>query len=248
MKIIIFLLSVLAFSPSLFSAQDTIPLRVGIDSFTPPFVMEGANRQYFGFDISMMEYICKHIQRRCIFIPLNFEQIFNAVEKGEVNTAVSALTITSARATRVNFSIPYLLSASRFLGSSEWAKQPFGLAVLHNRRIGVEKGTIFPAVIEALGVRNPKIIEYADAPTLIDALQTGKIDFVLIDDPSAIYWQSQSSGKLRVLGQGFTYGFGFGIAINPREIDLLREINQALVSYQNSKEFKRDYGKYIAHF
>ncbi|KTD16555.1 transporter substrate-binding domain-containing protein [Legionella jordanis] len=254
MKKLIFVLTLFVSSVSLgaqgqdANVQAQQPLRVAVDSFTPPFVMEGANHQLFGFDISMMDYLCRHLQRRCIFVPMPFEQILQSVEMGKVDAAVSALTITSARATRVNFSLPYLLSNSRFLTTSDKAKQPFGLESLNNRTFGVEEGTIFPTVINLLGVRNPTINEYQDAPTLIDALQSDKIDYALMDDPSAMYWQAASTGILAVVGQPFSYGFGFGIAINPKATDLLQDINKALVDYQNSKEFKRDYGKYIAHF
>ncbi|KTD18856.1 putative amino acid ABC transporter, periplasmic binding protein [Legionella lansingensis] len=246
MKILFLLISLLVFSPpSLSTAQEELLLRVGIDSFTPPFVMEGANRQFFGFDISMMQYICQMIKRRCVFVSLPFEELIPAVEIGKVDVAVSALTITSERVARVNFSSPYLLSLSRFLGPSQLATKNFGLHSLNDQRIGIEKGTVFPAVINALGIKNPKIIEFEDAPHLIDALQAGKVDLVLLDAPSAMYWQMQSSGRFSVLGNAFAYGFGFGIAITPQEPELLQVINKALALYMNSKEFKREYGKYI---
>ncbi|WED43682.1 transporter substrate-binding domain-containing protein [Legionella cardiaca] len=234
------------FNPSLFAQGE--PLRVGIDTFTPPFVMQGANMQLFGFDISMMEYICRYMKRNCVFVPLDFNNIFNAVETKQVDVAVSALTITAERASRVLFSSPYLLGNSRFIGPSALAKEKFGLQLLNNHTIGIEEGTIFPNVINSLGVRNPKIVTFKDAPHLIDALQSNDIDIALMDAPSAMYWQSQSSGILSVLGEPFPYGFGLGIAINRNEVDLLNNINQALIAYQNSPDFKKDYDKFIASF
>ncbi|KTC86296.1 transporter substrate-binding domain-containing protein [Legionella brunensis] len=224
------------------------PLRVGVDTFTPPFIMEGANSQLFGFDISMMKYICNSIHRSCVFVPTDFDKIFDSLEARQIDVAVSAITITPERATRVNFSIPYLLSHSRFIGPSKLAKEHFSLQLLNDHTIGVEQGTIFPAVINAMGVRNPTIETFKDAPTLIDALQNGDVDIALMDDPSAMYWQSQSSGLLSVLGEPFSTGFGLGIAINRNEVDLLTTINQAIVQYQDSANFKQDFDKYIAHF
>lgn len=224
------------------------PLKVGIDSFTPPFVMQGANSQFFGFDISLMEYVCQNIQRDCVFVPMDFSEIFDAVASKKVDVAVSALTITAERASKVLFSTPYLPGNSRFIGLSKLAKGQFGLQLLNNHNIGIEEGTIFPAVINSLGVKNPNIVTFKDAPHLIDALQNGDVDIALMDAPSAMYWQSQSSGILSVLGESFPSGFGLGIAVNRDEVDLLNQINKALLLYHNSPEFKREFDKYIAHF
>ncbi|ASQ45321.1 transporter substrate-binding domain-containing protein [Legionella clemsonensis] len=225
-----------------------LPLRIAVDTFTPPFIMEGANSQLYGFDISMMKYICQEIQRTCVFVPTEFNNIFTSLERGQVDAAVSALTITPERSARVLFSMPYLLSHSRFIGLNQLADQPFTLQLLHNKTIGIEEGTIFPAVINALGIRDPKIISFNDAPSLIDALQAGKVEIVLMDNPSAMYWQAQSSGRLKVLGQPFSYGFGLGIAVNRNNAELLNQINQALIKFQNSNAFKREFNKYIAFF
>ncbi|CEK11336.1 transporter substrate-binding domain-containing protein [Legionella hackeliae] len=237
----------LFFTSFLHAAQDK-PLRIAVDTFTPPFILEGANSQLFGFDISMMKYICQEIGRTCVFVPTEFDNIFTSIETNKVDAAVSALTITAERANRVLFSLPYLLSHARFLGPRELAQKSFGLGLLNNRSIGIEEGTIFPQLINSLGVRDPKIVTFSDAPALIDALQTGKVDVVLMDDPSAMYWQSQSSGRLSVLGEPLNYGFGLGIAVNRNNVELLNAINKALLKFQNSPEFKREFSKYIAHF
>ncbi|KTD13391.1 transporter substrate-binding domain-containing protein [Legionella jamestowniensis] len=225
-----------------------LPLRIAVDTFTPPFIMEGANSQLFGFDISMMKYICQEIQRTCVFVPMQFDTIFTSLETGRVDVAVSALTITPERSNRILFSLPYLLSHARFLSRKELANTPFTLQLLHNRRIGIEEGTIFPAVINSLGIRDAKIVTFGEAPNLIDALQAGKIDLALLDNPSAMYWQAQSSGLLKALGEPFNYGFGLGIAVSRNNAELLNQINQALIKFQNSKAFKREFEKYIAHF
>lgn len=46
-------------------ADSLRPLIVATEIFNPPFIMQGANKQLFGFDIEMMEDICRIIQREC---------------------------------------------------------------------------------------------------------------------------------------------------------------------------------------
>lgn len=224
------------------------PLKIAVDTFAPPFVMESANQQLYGFDIAMMESICHILQRTCQFEPVPFEEIFNAVETRKADVGVSAIIITAERASRVNFSLPYLLSYARFLGPQKWAGQPFRLQLLSDQTVGVSEGTIFPEVVKTLGIPNVKMVKFDRLDFMIEALQEGKINFALMDDPTALYWQSQSSGTLTVVGEPFIYGFGLGIAVNRGETDLLQAINKALLQYQNSEEFKLNYQKYIAHF
>lgn len=227
-------------------AQDSI--RVGVDPFTPPFVMQGGSKQLYGFDIAMMEYICRTMHRSCVFVPLHVKELVPAVAAKKVDAAVSVITVTAERLAQVNFSSPYLLSQARFLGPANLAHQPFNLNLLNGRSIGVAKGTIFPLVINSLGIKTTRIDAYEDYPSLIDALQAGKIDLVLTDSPTAMYWQAQSFKRLSVLGQPFTFGFGFAIAVNRNEPTLLQDINKALEQYQKSEAFKRDYNSYIASF
>lgn len=245
-KIYFFTLYLLIIFSSPINAQDD--LRVAVTPFAPPFVMESANHQYYGFDVAMMEYICRTIKRNCIFVPMRFVEMIDAVADKKVDIAVTSLTITSERLEKVNFSIPYLLSQARFITPTGTKDQNLNIGLLNDSTIGIRKGTIFPFIIKSLGVQNPKIIEFDNDPAMIDALQGGKIKIVLMDSPSATYWQSQSSKILKLLGKPFTFGFGFAIAVNRDQPELLDAINEALIKYQNGPDFKRDYNMYILNF
>jgi polar amino acid transport system substrate-binding protein len=48
-----------------------------------------------------------------------------------------------------------------------------------------------------------------------------------------------------VVGPTFLYGNGFGIAISKENRALLKDINNALVQYENSDEYKINYNKYL---
>ncbi|WP_203455021.1 transporter substrate-binding domain-containing protein [Legionella sp. MW5194] len=223
------------------------PLVVAVDNFSPPFVLRGANSQLYGFDIAMMENICQRINRTCQYKPMPFNRLLDAVESGQAEAAVGSIIITSERLTQVNFSIPYLISESRFLGRTELAKEPFQLALFKNRKIGVEEGTVFPDVLASL-ISNPQIALYDNLDDVIVALHDGDIELALMDAPTALYWQSQSSGTLTALGKPFAYGFGLGVAVNRNNAVLLNEINRAITDYAASEAFKSNYQKYMGFF
>ncbi len=232
------------FSPA---HADVLPLRIAVVQYTSPFVMQG-NNQLYGFDIAMMTYICPIIQRVCQYQVMEFSELLPAVAANKVDVAISGITITPSRAKIVNFSVPYLVSETRFLGRSALAAFPFSLGMLQKSKFGVQTGTVFNEEILSLGLENPSITSFQEESDLIEAVTDGTVDIVLVDQATAMYWQGHSAGQLVALGQPIPYGYGFGIAVSSNEPDLLKSINQAIVQYQNSNDFKTNILMYMNYF
>ena len=133
------------------------PLRVAVSHFMPPFVIQGANQQFYGFDIAMMGFICARLERHCQFYPMSFDKLLDAVINKKADVAVSSITITADRAELVNFSTPYLPSRSRFVATTELASAKYTPTLLDNKKIGVQKGTIFANQIKSINIKNPTI-------------------------------------------------------------------------------------------
>ena len=223
------------------------PLRIAVTQYSSPFVMQGEN-QLYGFDIAMMSYICPMIGRDCEYQLMDFDKIIPAITANKVDIGISAITITADRAKEVNFSMPYSASESRFLGKTSLSKVPFNFTLLEKSRRGVKSGTVFIDEINSLGIKNPNIEEFDDEGTMIEALIKGSVDLILVDQPTAMYWQQQASDKLIALGHPITYGYGYGIAVSPAEPVLLKAINQALIQYKTSKEYQNNKFMYLNYF
>ena len=240
------LLLIIAIIP-LQSLSQGLPLRVGVEPFEPPFILQAANKQLYGFDINVINSICRRIDRTCQFTIMSFDRLLSAVRNNQLDVAISAITITVPRAKLVNFSLPYFPSSSRFLTRKEFSSKPFSLLAFKNKKIGIERGTVFKTQMTVMGIKNPNIIEYQSVHLLIDALNNKEVDFVLLDNPSSLYWAAQSSGALKTFGRSLNYGFGYAVAINKQNQLLLGQINKALLDYQKSDEFKKNYRQYLEH-
>lgn len=243
-------LAILFLVTPLLLAQPLPPLVVAIDAYNPPFGMRGAQNQLFGFDVDMMEFICKKINRTCQYRPMHFEYIIPAVESRQTDIGVASLTITLERSQQVSFSIPYLLSYFRFMGLKKWADQPFSMNLVNNKTVGIKKGTVFKEFLQKENTQNLniKVKEYKTHNDIILALQNGNIDFALMDGASVLYWQAQSDNTMISLGKPFLYGYGFGIAVNYSNQPLLQQINSAILEYQNSGGFQKAYNEYLDYF
>lgn len=235
-------------SSSISNAASDKELHVGINYFSPPFVYPSGGNGFSGFDVSMMVYICNRMHRICRFHTMRFDELLANVQNGTIDVAVSALTITYQRSKYVNFSNPYLLSSSRFLGSVAYKNQKINHDFFKGKTIGIKKGTIFAKQIQRLGLDGVKIKPYSQDNQLIDALSQNRVDLILTDNETAVYWQNHSSGNLISLGSPMKYGYGYGIAMNKKEPELIRSINMALKRYHRSMQFRSNYTTYIASF
>ena len=82
-------------------------LIVGINAEFPPFeYYEGEELK--GFDIDLMNYIGERIGFDIEFVNMSFDKLIPAVVNGEVNCAISAITVTEEREKVVDFTTPYL--------------------------------------------------------------------------------------------------------------------------------------------
>ncbi len=91
------------------------PLKIAVSVYDPPFVLQEYQGHFHGFDIAMMQYVCKELKRPCQFVAIPDKHLLDAVEHGEANVAASSILISVSRANQVNFSSPYLASKVRFV-------------------------------------------------------------------------------------------------------------------------------------
>lgn len=235
----------LLFLFSSITVAETPPLRVGFASFVPPFVLQGGHNQLYGFDVIMVQTLCKMMKRQCQFKPMRFKYLFRALNAGEIDLAVGAIAITPSRVQKMSFSQPYLPSFLAFLTQTNTFNEPFNILQLANKRIGVVEGTIFAEEIQRMGIKNPKIISFRTEAILVNALASGKIDAALMDAADCEYWANRSAGILSILGKKMPYGFGLGIVVKLGNLSLLKAINNSLSTYIGSDDYKKNYTAYF---
>lgn len=220
------------------------PLNVGVQIFNPPYVIRGSAQDVYGFDVDTMNYICKVINRTCQFHLMRFSDLIDAVKTKKMDVAISAITITPSRLEVVNFSFPYLPGVSRFLGNVNTSNQPFSVNALNNQTIGILKGSIAIEQMKAMGA-TPRTKEYDSFDQMLEGLASKKVDAIFLDNANANFWVANSAGRFAVEGPPLTYGFGYGIVVNKSDGSLLNQINDALLQYQNSEQYKINYNKYL---
>lgn len=234
---------------SLYAQDASKTLIIGVDPFSAPFVNQGGRKELYGYDISMMNSLCKIMNRQCTFQAMQWANLFPSIMNNQIDLAASSITITLNRAKLITFSIPYGLSYSRLLTTSDMAiPLPFSIDALRGKKIGVEQGTIYQDDASQMGIKDPIIVPFANDDDSLAALSNKKVDYVLLDNPTALYWAANSSGTFKVVGKPQAFGFGIGIAVSPANIQMLPTLNNAITQYLNSKEYQINYNRFLEEF
>ena len=243
-KYVVALILLTCFLQSAFAQKP--PLRVAIDSLSPPFVMQSDYDKYYGFDIATMEYICRTLERPCEYLRMNADNLIPALQTAQADIAIGGLVMTLQNARRVRFSTPYMISKAQFITNDQASfTDPFKINQLRDKRIGVLEGSAFEQIVASMRVNKTRIITFKRDSDIIAALRANTLDIALLSFLQANYWEMHSNNMLKPIGRAFPVGLGFSIAITPGNEALVREINAAIAEYQESTDYKRNYNLYF---
>ncbi|QEY53074.1 transporter substrate-binding domain-containing protein [Legionella longbeachae] len=222
-------------------------LTVGISHFDPPFVIQLSPKHFSGFDIDLIQNICKKLNDDCTLISMDWDELIDAVAQKKVDIAVSGLTIPQSHSSPVAFSIPYLIMNIDTIGLKKNVIGHFNMRMLINANIGTTDKDYW-TLFKKLNLKSTNFILFDQDDELINALKVGKIKFALVDSYTASYWEVNSSNTIKDLGPVTHLEYFTAIAINPNDPELQNEINKALTDYLHSKDFMDNYRNNLIHF
>lgn len=93
-------------------------MRVGTSGQQPPFSMTSLSGEVVGYDIALARVLAQSMGLEPRFVPLPFDQLIDALVRGEVDLVISGMTITPGRSQRVLFVGPYHTSGKAILTRS----------------------------------------------------------------------------------------------------------------------------------
>jgi polar amino acid transport system substrate-binding protein len=94
-------------------------IKVGMSANQPPFNVKTRDGKIIGLDADLANALAETIGVRAEFVEMPFSDLIGAVEAGEIDMAISQLTMTPERNTRVAFAGPYFISGKAILTKSE---------------------------------------------------------------------------------------------------------------------------------
>ncbi|WP_133127283.1 transporter substrate-binding domain-containing protein [Legionella nagasakiensis] len=239
MKILVILLFPFLMCSKLFAEQ----LIVATAPFDPPMEMQASNNGVFvGFEIDIVDEVCRRINASCIYKAMSFNDIMIAVQAGTVDLGINGFFITQARLKYFLFSLPYLQTKAQLFTNADSNINSNNLNT--GQRIGVEKGTIFQNLLLEK-YNNVNVITYTEQQDMLHDLENHKIDVIMFDYIDASYWVDNNPENFKYVGAPISIGMGYGILANINSIQLINRINNALIDMENDGTYLSIYNRYF---
>src|SRR5262245_5163083 len=214
-------------------------VRVGIDATYPPFGMaEGG--EFSGFDVDIARAIARELRVEAELVNASFDGVFPALQNGNFDVVISAVTITPERRATLLFSDPYIAAGQQIVVRSD--STIAGPDDLAGRTVGVQINTTAQFAMEKrAGV---DIAKYNTIDLALLDLQNGRVDAVASDGPVLRYMVRSNFPGLKTAGAEYT-DEQFGVVLARTSDDLRRAVNAALWRLQESGEYTKIYGKWF---
>lgn len=196
-------------------------------NFADPVTGEG-----IGFEYDLFNEIAKRLNATVKWELTSWDVMIQSVRDGQFDIGMDGITINDERKTQVAFSDPYLTSEQLMLVRADETRftdaATFGPQA--DLLVGAQAGTtnFYVAVYNVLDgdEANPRIKLFDTFGASVQALQSGDVDTVLMDQTSANGYIGASPGLFKVVGTPLgSEDFGF---ILPPDSDLVAPVNAAL--------------------
>lgn len=223
--------------------QQAKVLKVGSDTAFAPFEFQDEkSKEYVGFDMDLIKAIGKQLGYEVKVQGTGFDGLIPALEAGQLDAVISAMTITPERGKKVNFSKPYYTSGlSIVVKSDNAAVKEF--KDLEGKRIAVQIGTT--GADFAKKIKDAKIREFNTAPEAFLELKAGGVDAVINDLPVNEYYIARMGSKdAKIVGQPLN-AEDYGIATAKKNTELAQKIDKALDELKKNGEYDKIYEKWF---
>jgi len=213
------------------SVQQSGKLVVGVSADYPPFEYYNDQFQLDGFDIALMRAIGEKLGVQVEFKDFAFDGLGDALQLGQIDAAISAISVTPAREEQVDFSNVYYVGADALLVAAD---SPLTSLTkeddLSKLRLAVQSGSVYESfadqeLVETGLLPEDNLHAYNDIEQAVRDLQRGRVDAVLMDRQPALAFEAR--GGVRNIGQGL-HPQNFAVAVALNQDPLRRVINQAL--------------------
>jgi polar amino acid transport system substrate-binding protein len=221
---------------------------VGTSADYPPFESYNANFKLDGFDIALMQEIAKQLGLKVQFRDMAFDGLSNALQLGQIDAAMAAISITPERDAVVDFSNVYYVGEDAVLAKSgSRITKIASIEDVTNHRIGVQKASIYETwfrdnLVDKGLMESEDLMLYTDVSQAVRDLKAGRIDLVALDAKPAEDYVAQ--GGVKVVERG-KFRQTYGIAVPAGASALQDQLNAALTKLQDQGVVEKLVQKYL---
>ncbi len=223
---------------SLSDIKERGKLVVGVD--IPYGVMEfyDASGKPVGIDMDIANEVAARIGVAMAVNTMPFSELFDALESGEVDVVISAVTITPERQETMLFSVPYL-NAGMSIAVRKDNVDITSLENLNDKRVGVLKGTIGEELILQSEYIDPSLVtSYEKNDERLQDLSDGTLDAIVV------HFLIKDLPSLKLVGEPLSESY-YGVVTRLNDTALMNEIDKTLRELKRNGTLNEIKQKYV---
>ena len=211
-------------------------LVVGTSLDYPPFAYRNQQFQPDGFDMAVIGEIANRLGVGIEIKDMAFDSLGDAINLGQVDVAIAAITVTGDREELVDFSNIYWIGEEGILARADSAIPPITtLSGMAGYRIGVQRGSVYETwlqrdLVDAGITQGGNLFVYETVDAATRDLREQRLDLVVID--RRVAEASVAQGSVKLVGGGLNPQ-RYAIALRNGADTLRLQINAALTQLQN---------------
>lgn len=230
-------------------------LRIGTDGSYPPYGSTTPAGKLVGFEIDLVNDLCKRMQTRCEFVVVDWNGMIPKLQEGTVDIIMSGLSIKPERRKAIDFSLPYFSAPTYFVARKgspaayQSAVRTFDLAKatpadkqaldelakhLQKAVVGIEGATTHEQYVKQYFAGSGQVRVYPKQESLFLDLSIGRVDVACAGYSNVsrfIREQKEKGREFVMVGPGVRGGIlGEGVAFGLRKGNstLENKLNEAI--------------------
>lgn len=198
----------------------------------PPFEYQEQN-ELKGFDIDLANLIAKHLGKKAVFDNMQFSTILPALTAGQVDAAISTITITAERKKNLDFTQPYYFEEMAAVFRNE--NSVTNPTQLKGKKTACQLGSTMEIWLKK-NMPKEEITAMDNNNQAIEALKAGHVDVVLMDGPQAALFSKKNPGLAYAIIAHSDDGYGIAFK---KQSPLSAQINRALNTLKEQGEIEK---------
>jgi polar amino acid transport system substrate-binding protein len=225
-------------------------LRFVTDSDYPPFDYFDEEGVLTGFNVDLARAICEALEVQCEVRPVEWEDLFAALDKDEADAAIASIRIDADTLEKVDMTDRYYATPARFIARKDSDLKDIRPETVGGKKIAVVKGTGHEAYVR-LYFPEAVIVSFDSAEEAQDSLKSGEVDLMFGDGIGLTFWLNGVTSNSCCEFRGGPYldsrffGEGVGIAVKKGNRKLVDILNYGLEQVHASGRYE---GLFLRYF
>ncbi|MCI8553420.1 MAG: basic amino acid ABC transporter substrate-binding protein [Clostridiales bacterium] len=218
-------------------------LIMGTNAEFPPFeYKEGSS--VVGVDAGVLDLVAKKLGLTLEIKDMTFESLPEALAGRNIDLIAAGFTIKPEREETMDFTDTYYTARQTILLKSDSAYTSAEEMKGKNLKIGVQTGTTGMNDAAPTLTGEDNIVGFNNGALAVEALLSGRVDAVIIDNNPANEYKDQHGDELKLLENQFEEE-QYAIAVRKGNKELLDAVNQALRDIKADGSFQKVVDQYV---